>query len=87
MALERGGERLGRGGKRLLRSDAVLPHYVPEYPITLTVDSSPRATGFVLSHILPDSTERPIAYSSRRFSDTECRYSQSDRELLGWVSR
>jgi len=71
--------------KQLLCSDRVLTHYVPELPLTLAIDSSPWACGSVLSHIMPNGTEQPIAYSSRRFTDTECRDSQLDRVLLGLV--
>jgi len=78
-------ERAFVAAKQLLWSDRVLTHYVPELPLTLAVDFSPWSSGSVLSHIMPDGTERPIAYSSRRFTDTDCRYSQFDRELLGLV--
>ena len=54
-------------------------------PLILCVDSSPIATGSVLAHVVSDGSERPIAYASRRFTDTETRYSQFDKELYGLV--
>jgi len=38
-----------------------------------------------MAHIMDDGYERPVAYVSRRFSDTESRYSQFDRELCGVI--
>jgi len=51
-----------------------------KHPV-LCVDSSPVGTGAVMAHVFEDGSERPVAYVSRKFSDTETRYSQFDREM------
>jgi RNase H-like domain found in reverse transcriptase len=37
--------------------------------------------GVVLSHIMPDKTERPIAYGSRSLTKSEANYSQIDKKV------
>jgi hypothetical protein len=49
----------------LICSDKVLCHYGPKLPLMLAADASPYGIGSVLSHVFPDGTERPIAFSSR----------------------
>jgi len=38
-----------------------------------------------MAHVFEDGSERPVAYVSRKFSDTETRYSQFDREMCGLI--
>ncbi|XP_072161434.1 uncharacterized protein K02A2.6 [Bemisia tabaci] len=57
--------------KGILISDQVLTPYDPKLPITLAVDASPFALGAVLSHSLPDETERPISYASKALNNVE----------------
>nr|XP_018907425.1 PREDICTED: uncharacterized protein K02A2.6-like isoform X1 [Bemisia tabaci] len=71
--------------KEILISDQVLTPYDPKLPITLAVDASPFALGAVLSHSLPDETERPISYASKALNNVEKRYPQVDREALAIV--
>ena len=76
--------------KRLLKTSQVLTHYSPELPLVLECDASPVGVGAVLSHRMPDKTERPIAYSSRTLTQAEKGYAQIDREglaILFGVSR
>ena len=71
--------------KSLLQSSKVLVHYNPKLPITMSADASPYGVGAVLSHIMPDGSEKPIAYASRSLSTAERNYAQIDREALGLV--
>ena len=71
--------------KQLITSDIVLTHYNPELPVTLAGDASSYGLGCVLSHIMPDGTERPIAFASRTLNSAEKQYSQIDKEALSIV--
>lgn len=66
-----------------ITSDRILIHYNPDLPLILSVDASPVGLGAVLSHALPDGSERPIAFSSRTLTQSERNYSQLDKEALG----
>ena len=71
--------------KRLLQSTKVLVHYNPSMPLLLTCDSSAYGIGAVLSHRMPDGTDRPIAYASRSLSKAEKNYAQLEREGLALI--
>lgn len=71
-----------QGIKREIVSDRVLVHYSPDLPLVLSVDASPVGLGGVLSHIMQDGSERPIAFASRTLTLSETRYSQIDKEAL-----
>ena len=73
--------------KKLLASAPVLAHYNPSMPICLAGDASAYRIGAVISHILPDGTERSVAYTSRTLSSTERSYSQFKKEVLSLVVR
>ena len=59
-----------------LVSAQVLTHYDPRLPTALAADASAYGIGAVISHILPDRSERPIAFASRKLSPTEQNYAQ-----------
>jgi len=69
----------------MITSQQVLTHYDPSLPLWLACDASPVGTEVVLSHVMTDGTERPIAFASRTLSKTERKYPQIDREALSIV--
>ncbi len=71
--------------KVMIASDLVLTHYDPDLPLQLACDASPVGIGAVLSHVMADGTERPIAFASRSLSKAEWNYTQIDKEALATV--
>ena len=71
--------------KEQLRTNQVLVHYDPNLDLVVACDASANGLGAVLSHRLPDGTERPIGFVSRTLSDTEKNYSQIEKEGLACV--
>lgn len=67
--------------KQILTFPQVLVHYKSELPLELVTDASSYGIGAVLNHVLPNA-RKPIAYASRVLSDSECRYSQIEKEAL-----
>ena len=57
--------------KNALQADSLLVHYDPTKQIVVACDASPIGLGAVLSHIMPDGQERPIAYASRTLTVAE----------------
>ena len=48
-------------------------------------DVSQYGMGAVLSHIMPNGSEKPVAYASRMLSAAEKNYIQLDKEGLGII--
>ena len=71
--------------KQHLTSSAVLVHYDLNKPVVLACDASQYGVGAVLSHIMDDNSEKPIAYASRTMSKTERKYAQIDKEALSII--
>ena len=71
--------------KTALQADSLLVHYDPKKQIVVACDASPLGLGAVLSHIMPDGQERPIAYASRTLTAAERGYSQIEKEGLAVV--
>lgn len=78
-------EQAFQDAKNLVISDTVLTHYDPSLPVKLACDASPYGIGAVMSHVMADGSERPIAFASRSLSMAERNYAQIDREALSLV--
>ncbi|GBN30968.1 Transposon Ty3-G Gag-Pol polyprotein [Araneus ventricosus] len=72
--------------KELLSSDSVLVPFNEKLPLILICDASPYGVGYVLSNLMPDGREAPIAYASRTLTSTERNYSQLDKEALSIIA-
>ena len=69
----------------MLTSEQVLTHYDPALPVKLACDASPTSIGAVLSNVMPDGSERSVAFVSRALTKTEHRYVPIDKEALSIV--
>ena len=68
--------------KSELVTDKVL---VPYDEKILACDASPYGVGAVISHVMDDGEERPIAFASRTLTKSESNYLQIEKEALGIV--
>jgi hypothetical protein len=71
--------------RNLLKSSQVLTHCDDQLPLLLECDASPYGLGAVLSHIMPDGSERPVCFASRTLSKAEQNYSHLDKEALAII--
>ena len=71
--------------KKLLLTSQLLVHFDPTLKIRLACDASAYGIGAVLSHQMPDGSEKPIGFISRTLSETEKKYSQIEKEGLACV--
>ena len=69
-------ELVHREAKKQIASAKVLTHYDPTLPIKLAADASAYGVGVVISHRMPDGTERPIAFASCTLTKSEKNYAQ-----------
>ena len=68
-----------------MSSDQVFAHYDSALPIPLACDAAQYGVGAVISHVMPDGTERPIAYGSRTLNKAERNYAQIEREAAAII--
>ena len=63
----------------------VLAHYNPDLPLRLAADASAYGIGAVISHVMPNGEERPIAFASRILQPSKCNYAQLEKEALALI--
>ena len=71
--------------KSELMAGRVLVPYDEKRKLILACDASPYGLGAVISHIMDDGQERPIAFASRTLTNSERNYSQIEKEALAIV--
>ena len=71
--------------KEKIVSPNVLVHYDPSLPIRLAGDASAYGIGAVISHVMKDGKERPIAFASRTLLPSEQNYAQLEKEALSLI--
>ena len=54
--------------KLILNETKILVHYDPPKPIILACEASPYGIGAVLSHYMPDGSEKPFIFASQTLS-------------------
>ena len=66
-------------------AEVVLTHFDDRLPLLLECDASPYGLGAVLSHEMPDGSERPVCFASIMLSKAEQNYSHLDKEALAII--
>ena len=74
-----------KAAKAKIVDSNVLVHYDPNLPIRLAGDASAYGIGAVISHLMEDGTEHPIAFASRTLLPNEKNYSQVEKEALSLI--
>ena len=71
--------------KKAVTSAPYLVHFNPDRSIILAVDASLYGVGALVSHVLPDGSNRPSAYASQTLYSHQQNYSQLDKEALAII--
>ena len=67
--------------KQLIALSQVLVYFDPNLEVILSCDASAYKTGAVLSHRLPNGSDRLVAFASHTLSPAETKYSQIEEGL------
>ena len=73
--------------KELLTTSKVLVHYDSTLPIRMAADASAYGIGAVISHVLPNGEEKPIAFASRTLTYSEQNIEKKALALIFGVRR
>lgn len=71
--------------KDVLMTSEVLTHFNPSLALQLACDACPYGVGAVISYVMPNGEEKPIAFASRTLNKAEFNYAQLEREALSIV--
>ena len=71
--------------KKQLQDSPLLVHYDLKKSLRLACDASPYGVGAVLSHVMENGKEKPIAFASRTLTAREHSYSQIEKEASSIV--
>ena len=71
--------------KANLVSSSVLVHYNPSLPLKLAADTLAYGVGAVVSQVMPNGEEHPIAFASRTLQPSERNYAQIEKEALALI--
>ena len=64
----------------MITSEQVLAHYDPALPVRLACDASSTGISPVLSHVMSDGSERPVAFASRSLTNQHIVQVHTDRQ-------
>ncbi|VDL62246.1 unnamed protein product, partial [Hymenolepis diminuta] len=70
----------------MLQSDRLPTYYIPDLPLVITADASSYTVGTVVSHALPDGSEKTVAHASYSPTSAEENYGQTEKEALAIVN-
>lgn len=71
--------------KQVITKGKLLVFYDMKKPLRLACDSSAYGVGAVVSHLMENGSERPIAFASRTLSSSERNYAQVEKEALSLI--
>ena len=77
-------EAFQRSKSELMAGRMLLP-YDEKRKLILACDASPYGVGAVISHVMDDREEHPIAFASRTLTRSERNYSQIEKEALAVI--